>query len=273
MIDFEIYTGLKDLFDSHAHLSFLGERGIDAEVRVSKLFEAGFAGIIDVGTNAGDLADRIKTFSRFERVGFAAGIWPYKDAIAQMKQQIDILEQDIESAPYGNVAAIGECGFDRRENPQASFAERTLLEAQLDLARRRQLPIIIHSREAPSETIDTLSTYHDVHGIIHCFSYGVNEARAFLDMGYYISFAGNITFKNAAGLREALQAVPLDRLLLETDSPYLAPVPYRGKTADPGMIIQTYNCAAELLKIDVEELKIIIKHNAARVFGQRFVSH
>ncbi|MDR1363428.1 MAG: TatD family hydrolase [Spirochaetaceae bacterium] len=268
--NFELNTGCNGLFDTHAHLSYLDARGIDAENCVSGLFKSGFAGIIDIGTIAGDLAERVHTFSHFEQVHFSAGIWPHKDILAQTKQQIDTLEQNINTAPAGSVVAIGECGFDRRENPDNNPAERALLEAQLDLARRRQLPIIIHSREAPAETIETLASHPGAHGIIHCFSYNTREARAFLDMGYYISFAGNITFKNAGSLREALQSVPLDRLLLETDSPYLAPAPYRGKPAHPGMIIQTYRCAAELLKIDIEELKETVKRNAARVFGLSF---
>jgi TatD DNase family protein len=255
------------LFDSHAHLSYLDDRGIDAESCVSALFEAGFAGIVDIGTTAGDLAERVRVFSRFERTRFSAGIWPHKEILAQVERQIDLLEQDISAAPAGTVAAIGECGFDRRENPEAGCGERALLEAQLDLAGRKRLPIIIHSREAPVETIETLAACPNTRGIIHCFSYGVDEARKFLDMGYYISFAGNITFKNALNLREALQSIPLDRLLLETDSPYLAPVPYRGKPAHPGMLINTYRCAADLLNIDVEDLKEILKSNAARIFG------
>jgi TatD DNase family protein len=164
--------------------------------------------------------------------------------------------------------AIGECGFDRRENPEPSVAEQDLLGAQLDLARHRQLPVIIHSREAAEETIDTLAAYPGINGVIHCFSYTAQETRVFLDMGFYISFAGNLTFKNAQNLRDALQSVPLNRLLLETDSPYLAPTPYRGKSAHPGMIIETYRCAAELLKIDIEILKENLKQNAARLFGK-----
>jgi TatD DNase family protein len=255
------------LFDTHAHLSYLDDRGIDAQACVSALFDSGFAGIIDIGTMAGDLEARVRDFSRFDKVRFAAGIWPHKEAIARQNEEIALLERDIANAPPGSVAAIGECGFDRRENPVPSNAERGLLEAQLDLARRKKLPVIIHSREAAEETIDTLAAYPGVSGIIHCFSYTAREARVFLDMGFYISFAGNITFKNAENLREALQTVPLDRMLLETDSPYLAPTPYRGKAAHPGMIAKTYLRAAEILKLDIEILKETLRQNAALLFG------
>ncbi|MDR2097414.1 MAG: TatD family hydrolase [Spirochaetaceae bacterium] len=265
--DFKPDVAFSGLFDTHAHLSFLDERGIDGEKCVSTLFDSGFAGIIDIGTIAGDLAGRVKVFSRFDKVHFAAGIWPHKEAIARHEAEIALLERDIAAAPAGLVVAIGECGFDRRENPDSPPAERGILEAQLDLAQRKRLPVIIHSREAPAETVETLAAYPGTSGIIHCFSYTAREARIFLDMGFYISFAGNLTFKNAQNLREALQIVPLDRLLLETDSPYLAPAPYRGKAAHPGMIAETYRHAADLLKVDIEVLKENIRRNAALLFA------
>jgi TatD DNase family protein len=267
MNDFEPDPAYKGLFDTHAQLSYLDAHGIDSQKCVSVLFDSGFAGIIDIGTAADDLAERIAAFSRFNKVRFAAGIWPHKEFLAQKDAQIALLEQQIDAAPVGSVAAIGECGFDRRENPGAPRAEREFLEAQLDLAQRKRLPVIIHSREAPAETAETLALYPGLGGVIHCFSYTAREARVFLDMGYHVSFAGNLTFKNAGNLREALQIIPHDRLLLETDSPYLAPVPFRGKTAHPGMIIQTYRCAADLLNIDIEALKDTVKRNATRLFA------
>ena len=267
--DFEIDAACSGLFDTHAHLSFLDQRGIDGKKCAAALFLAGFAGIIDIGTVAGDLGSRIAEFSSFAETGklrFAAGIWPWKTAIAESKEQIALLEREINAAPDGFVAAIGECGFDRRENTEAGEAERALLEAQLDLAQRKRLPVIIHSRDAPAETIETLAAFPSVHGIIHCFSYSSAEAKVFVDMGYAISFAGNITYKNAGNLRDALLSVPPDRLLLETDSPYLAPIPYRGKPAHPGMLLETCRCAAALLKMDIEELKETLKRNAETVF-------
>jgi TatD DNase family protein len=266
MDNFEPDPGYDGLFDTHAHLSYLDGCGIDAQNCVSTLFESGFAGIIDIGTSADDLAGRVAAFSHFDKVRFAAGVWPHRELLAQRDDQMALLERQIDAAPAGSVVAIGECGFDRRENPDAPHAEREFLEAQLDLARRKRLPIIIPSREAAPETLETLAAYPGLRGIIHCFSYTGREAKMFLDMGYHISFAGNLTFKNAGNLREALQTVPLDRLLLETDSPYLAPVPFRGKTAHPGMTLQTCRCAAALLDISAGSLKDTVRNNAARLF-------
>jgi TatD DNase family protein len=267
MDNFEPDPGYGGLFDTHAHLSYLDGCGIDAQKCVSTLFESGFAGMIDIGTAADDLAGRLTAFSRFDKVRFAAGVWPHRELLAQKDAQLSLLERQIDAAPAGSVAAIGECGFDRRENPDAPRAERDFLEAQLDLAGRKRLPVIIHSREAAKETLETLAAYPGLCGIIHCFSYTGREARMFLDMGYHISFAGNLTFKNAGNLRDCLRIVPLDRLLLETDSPYLAPVPFRGKPAHPGMILQTCRCAAALLDMGVEDLADTVRRNATRLFA------
>jgi TatD DNase family protein len=141
------------------------------------------------------------------------------------------------------------------------------MEMQLELARRLKLPVIIHSRDAPGETAEILGRYTDVRGVIHCFSYGGAEITAFLDMGHFISFAGNLTYKNADALRDACKAVPGDRLLLETDCPYLAPVPFRGKPADPGMVEENYKLAAELRGISVMALAEQITANVKELFG------
>jgi TatD DNase family protein len=256
---------LNGIVDTHAHLSYLDERGIGALQCVGDLFEAGFWGILDVGNKAGDLTDRIRAFGAFKKVRFCAGVWPEAGAIADRVRQIDILQREIDANPKDRIAAIGECGFDRRETPEGGAAEREFFEMQLDLARRLGLPVIVHTREAASDALESLAGFKDVRAVIHCFSYGPEDAKKFLDLGCYISFAGNLTFKNAGLLREAIKAVPLDRLLLETDSPFLAPVPYRGKPAQPGFVVETYKTAAEVLRVDIEDLKTRIIENAGRL--------
>ncbi|MDR2797676.1 MAG: TatD family hydrolase [Treponema sp.] len=260
--------------DTHAHLSLLPQGSLPREAGISRLFQGGFGGIIDIGTEAEDLSGRLKTFARFDRIRFSAGIWPSKESITERERLIPRLEQHIIAAPPDRLIAIGECGLDRHHNQQATGAdlagERELLELQLDIAQRHQLPIIIHSRQSAEETRDILSRYPKVHGVIHCFSYGIPEARNFLQLGYYLSFAGTLTYKNAQGLREALQFVPLDRLLLETDAPYLAPHPFRGKPAEPGMIAETYQLAAALRQISLETLQAALVKNVSALFGTRF---
>jgi TatD DNase family protein len=273
------------IIDTHAHLSMLD--GFNARFNARKegapafigaaalaqaLFDAGFGGIIDIGTQAEDLPGRIADFSRFERVRFSAGLWPDPENIARRRELVPLLERNIAGAAEGLVVAVGECGLDHHQDLPAGTeldkaGERELLEMLLDLAERRRLPIIIHSRDAAEETAAILAGFPGVLGVIHCFSYAVAEARAFLDLGYHISFAGNLSYKNAGNLREALCFVPLDRLLLETDAPFLAPVPHRGRPSDPGMVAETYALAAELRGLSLDALAAGISGNVRRLFA------
>lgn len=244
------------------------------EALLSRLFQEDFGRIIDIGTEAEDLKCRLKAFSQFDRIRFSAGIWPSKESIAEREPLMRCLEQHITAAPQGRLIAIGECGLDRHHNRQETGAdlkgEHELLELQLDLAQRQQLPIIIHSRQSAAETGEILARYPAVQGVIHCFSYGIPEARSFLQLGYYLSFAGTLTYKNAQALRDVLQFIPLDRLLLETDAPYLAPQPFRGKPADPGMVVETYHLAATLRGISLEALQTAIVQNVSAIFKTPF---
>ncbi|MDR0540246.1 MAG: TatD family hydrolase [Spirochaetaceae bacterium] len=258
------YTGFTD---THAHLSYLKDRGVPLEGLPEALAGGGFGFILDIGTDAGDIEGRIATLSRYPNVRFATGVWPYSGQICRIQENADALEKNLTSAPPGLIVAIGECGFDFRENPQEPAEETAFLEMQLTLAQKYSLPIIIHSREAPRRTLETLRRFPAVRGVIHCFSYTKEEARLFLDMGYYISFAGNLTFKNAQPLREACAMVSAGRLLLETDSPFLAPAPWRGKPCHPGMIAETYRLAAELRGISLDNLKTLISANARALFA------
>jgi TatD DNase family protein len=270
-------TGAR-FIDTHAHLSFLGERGIDIHECVQGLFAGNFGGIIDIGTGADDLAGRLAAFSRYRRVRFSAGIWPYREAAARGPELVRELERQIAAAPKGLVVAVGECGLDYHHRVLALEPETgedrekaaELLFLQLDLADRLGLPAIIHSRDAPEDTIRLLSLRSGFRGVIHCFSYTKEEARAFLDLGCYLSFAGNLSYRNAQPLRDALAYVPEDRLLLETDAPYLAPVPLRGRPSDPGMVAHTYALAAELRHTDITALTARIAANTEALFGVSF---
>ena len=260
--------------DTHAHLSMLDERGIAARPLIESLFNDGFGGIVDVGTLPGDLHERIARFGDFPRVRFTAGIWPGQEAIAAIDEGMRELEAAMDAAPAGSVVAVGECGVDRHWNAEESGAdiagERRLFEEQARLAKRRNLPLVVHSREAAEETADALAAVSGVRGIIHCYSYGIAEARRFLDLGFHLSFSGTITYKNAQAQREAARFVSEDRLLLETDCPYLAPTPHRGKAAHPGMVEYAYRTVAELRGIPEERLVELVTENARRLFDTPF---
>jgi TatD DNase family protein len=258
--------------DTHAHLGRLE----GTHSRLQDLFNSGFGNILDIGTDSGDLAGRIAEFARYPAVRFAAGIWPYPQAVADRERKAAELEAQITAAPPGLVAAVGECGLDHHQEQPDKAGERELFESHIALAAKFDLPLIVHSRDAPQETLEILRVGHqhqDIRGVIHCYSYGIEEARAFLDMGYHISFAGNLTYKKSDNLRETIRFVPDDRLLLETDSPFLAPQSHRGKPCHPGFITETYAVAARLRGTGIEPLKELIAANAdALFFAQRTTS-
>ena len=260
---------------------------------------------LDIGTDAADLAGRqdcvLRAISeigdeaaaekcrRFIR--FSAGIWPDLESIRNRLERMEVLSAQIGSAAEnsGNgpldrrIAAVGECGIDHHWNPSgadgrsgAGFSsddfdgERELFMMQLELARRLELPVIVHSRDAFDDTLGCLRDSGWSRGVIHCFSYGISEARAFLDLGWYISLSGGITYTKRSrmdGMRELLEFIPDDRILCETDSPYLAPVPFRGKTDTPLLVDNTYRFAAEMRGTDEFSLSRTVDRNISSLFG------
>ena len=265
------------IYDTHAHLSGLKERGLDPHRIAGDLFASGFAGLIDISLTPGDLAERIEEFSIYPHIYFASGLWPWGASIANREKLAAELEQTILTIKKGihasRLCALGEFGLDRNWNGEGKEGsddlegEAALMEMQMEAAQKLNLPVIIHSRDAAQETAAVLKRYPLVRGVVHCFSYGSDEAKTFLDMGYYISFAGNLTYKNAHTIQDACKLIPNDRLLLETDCPYLAPVPHRGKPSHPGMVEEVYKKAAELRWTSVEEMAGQIKENIAALFG------
>lgn len=171
------------------------------------------------------------------------------------------VEQEMNSSRSGLLLGIGECGLDYYRMHQTKEMQLNSFEKQIDIAKRFKLPLIIHSREAMDETLDMLKKKNCGHGIMHCFAGDSSAAKRVLDMGFMISFAGNVTYKNAVELHDAAGYVPLDRILLETDSPFLSPVPMRGKPNLPEYIINTYKFVAGLKNIPVSKLEESVTEN------------
>lgn len=261
--------------DSHAHLSSLSGRGIDTDEVLADLERRGYALVLDVGVDADDLDSRTAVFGAVPWIRYSAGVWPGRDAFLDAEASVGSLRAAIGRAATrfpGAVVAVGECGLDRHWNAGTDQAERAaerlLFALQAELALELGLPLIVHSRDAADETAELLSDYRagGLQGVIHCFSYGIEEARRFLDLGFRISFAGNLTYKNADALREAARFVPTDRILTETDSPYLAPRPHRGKPSDPRMAELTTDFLAELRGEDREAFASRCAGNALALF-------
>lgn len=231
------------------------------------------------------LADRTRKF-----IYFAAAIWPSVEEIKDRFNSIKTLKEQILQAEknddgetlHRKIIAIGECGLDHHWNPsgvdgrcesdfdQKMFdAERELFEMQLEYAKELNLPVIIHSRDAFQDTLECIKNVGYDNGIIHCYSYGVEEAKAFLDRGWYISFSGGVTYTKKSkmeAMKELLLLIPEDRILLETDSPYLAPVPLRGQMNTPVNVEHTYKYIAEIRGVEVEKLSDTVDSNVKTLF-------
>jgi TatD DNase family protein len=229
-----------ELIDTHCHLTFEQLAGeIDAVVERS--MAAGVGGWITVGTDPQHNRKAVDLANRFENMYAAVGIHPHdaKDVTAQTMSELKELAQS------KKVVAIGETGLDFHYDFSPRQDQRRVFEAQLEIARELNLPVIIHSREAFDETIDILEQFIGLKGrlkgvVFHCFGGSAQQARIVLDHGFYISFTGVVTFKNAVNAREAAKIVPTDRLMLETDCPYMSPVPMRNqKINEPDLMVHT----------------------------------
>lgn len=292
--------------DTHFHFKMMTtERGVNGVEVLSAMAARNCFFGLDIGTHCDDLAERQacveKSIAGIQNdklaaktrdfMYFSAGIWPDVGAIHDRENQMKILRQSIEAAQtdgdqdtlHRSIVAVGECGLDHHWNPsgedgrcESDFdtetykGERELFEAQLELAQELKLPVIVHSRDAFDDTLDCLKNVGYDKGIIHCYSYGIEEARAFLDRGWYIAFGGAVTYNKKTKLeavKELLRFVPSDRFLCETDAPYLAPVPLRGTVNTPVNVEHVYNFIAEVRGMSPEELSNLVDENIKRLFG------
>jgi TatD DNase family protein len=250
------------LTDSHCHLD---DKQFDAdrEAVIERALAAGVTCMLTVGTGDGppDLEAGIRLAEAHECLWATVGVHPH-DARKACPETWRKLEQLV---AHPKVVAVGEIGLDYhydnspRDQQQAAFIE------QLRIARELAKPIVIHTREAWEDTWRLLEQHWQGVGILHCFSGGPLEARRALDMGFYLAFGGVVTYPKADGVREAAKLTPLDRLLIETDAPYLAPVPHRGKRNEPAYIVETARRLAELRGDSVDELASATTENFQRL--------
>lgn len=267
--------------DSHAHLglveSRLGAEAAEAllaayaeawESEIQDGREASAPFIVDIGVNPGDLAPRLERLGRYPFVKLSAGLWPGRESLERPGEALAMLREDLRSP---RCRALGECGLDYHHMEAPREDQIKLFKAQASMAAELGLPLIVHSRDAFEDTLAVVSeAASSVPVIIHCFGYGAREAEEFLEAGCLLSFAGNLTYKKSDGLRSALAVTPLNKLLMETDSPYMNPMPHRGKDATPLDIGRTIELAARLREISVEELSAAAQANAFRIFSGRW---
>jgi TatD DNase family protein len=243
------------VIDTHAHL------GDDATEVLERAQAAGVTRVVDVATNLAGARETIARAERYDGVYASLGIHPHEAATFDLHE----LEELRALLVHPRVVAVGETGLDYFRDYAPADAQQLLFDAQLAIASATGKPVVIHTRAADEDTRERLAR-HDGPVILHCFSSEPLLEPA-LEHGWYVSFAGNVTYKNAYDLRAAARRVPRDRLLAETDSPYLAPQPVRGRRNEPAYVAHTYEVLAEVRGVDAADLVSQIDANANAVFG------
>lgn len=251
------------IFDTHAHYDDEAFDG-DRELLLSSLQAGGVDRVVNVGAS---LASCEKTIVLMQKYGFvygALGVHPSETATLD--------EEDLawlgKACAHPKCVAVGEIGLDYHwEDPDPGIQKKWFVE-QLELARELSLGVVIHSRDAAKDTVDIMKAEHagDIGGVLHCYSYTKETARSFLEMGFYFGIGGVLTFKNARKLREAVEYIPLDRIVLETDCPYLAPEPYRGRRNSSLNLPLVAQALADVKGIPEEEVRRATWENAHELY-------
>ena len=248
------------LTDTHCHL-YYDEIKKDITNVLNRAEKLGVNRFICVGTNMEDSLQCFDLAEKYDNIFASAGIHPHDSKNAPP----DFLDQIKKFMKSSKMVAIGEMGLDYYRNISFPDIQNSVFREQMQLAQDLKKPIIFHNRDADIDVIKVLSDFPDVIGVAHCFSSNISTAKTLLNMGYYISFSGNLTFKNS-NLPEVAKYLPLDRILVETDSPYLSPVPYRGKRNEPGRTRYVAEKLAEILQVPLELSASKTTENASRLF-------
>ncbi len=252
--------------DSHNHLHFRDFRKDLTEV-VNKANASGILTMLLVGIDPQDSLKAQQTAQRFDGLFSSIGIHPQMAG----SYGYDDVKALASLARSEKVLAVGETGFDLFRTPDSIEQQELLFSAHIELAKELELPLIIHDRDAHEETVAVLSRENGwaTGGVFHCFSGDVSLAKNVLDMGFYVSIPGVVTYKNASRLREVVRFCPLDMILVETDAPYLSPVPHRGKRNDPSYIRHTLQEVARLKDLPLEEAAEYTTLNFQKLFKRQ----
>lgn len=252
-----------EFFDTHAHYT-ASQFSSDRHSLLASLPSRGVTGVVCPGDTLASSAQACALALEYPFLYAAVGVHPEECS----GWNDDTLAQVAALAKNPRVVAIGEIGLDYywEENPPKELQRRAFRD-QLSLARQLDLPVIVHDREAHGDTMSILREFPTLRGVMHCYSGAVEDARELVKMGWMISFTGAITFKNARKAPEVIAAVPLERLMIETDSPYMAPEPFRGKRCDSGYVYRVAEKIAEIKGLSTEEVARTTYENALRFFS------
>ena len=264
------------IIDSHAHyfdrrFENEVEGGADA-VLESRVFGKGIAAVINVGTNPENSIRCIEQAKKYKNMYAAVGVHPedcqhLEGSAREELEKIRLLLDTPEKRAENKIVAIGEIGYDYYWQPVDRERQTAFFDGQLQMAREFSLPVIIHDREAHGDCFDRVMRHPETVGVFHSFSGSAEMAKELVKRGFYISFSGVLTFKNARKAREVAEAIPHDRILIETDCPYLTPHPHRGKINDSSYMIYTASTLGEILGLGFEETVRLTADNAKRLFN------
>lgn len=263
---------IEGLFDSHAHYFDSRWEGQAEDLLENGLFGKGLGGIVNVATDPENALRCIEQAKRHEGMYAAVGIHPtdckalrgsVDDEVSRIRYLLDTEEKRREN----KIVALGEIGLDYHWEPIEEELQKQYFHAQLALAEELSLPVIIHDREAHGDCFETVLQYPKVRGVFHSFSGSAEMARELCRRGWYVSFSGVVTFKNGRRAREAAEIVPMDRILAETDAPYLAPEPFRGRMNHSGLMSYTVSALSEIKGVSYEDMVRVTAENAKTLFG------
>ncbi|RKM61565.1 TatD family deoxyribonuclease [Butyrivibrio sp. XB500-5] len=252
------------IFDTHAHYDDPAFDE-DREQLLDSLKNAGIANVVDIGASIDTTRKALELAHKYDFVYAAVGVHPSE--VEELTE--DSFELLREWSEDGRCVAIGEIGLDYHWPEPGRELQKKWFRRQLDLARQKLLPVVIHSRDAAKDTVDIMKEEHaeEIGGVVHCFSYTKEIAKECLDMGFYIGVGGVVTFKNGKKLREVVEITPIEKILLETDCPYLAPEPYRGKRNSSLYLPYVVEEIAKIKNISPEEVIRITENNAKTMYN------
>lgn len=254
--------------DTHCHLTMLDLTPYDGnlDLALAQAREAGVSKFMSISVDLDDHIELAKIAARHADVGYTVGVHPCEDAAAMARATTDYL---VELAQPEKVWALGETGLDYYHSTDFIAEQKDCFARHIHASQIVKKPVVVHTRSAKHDTVDIIRAEKSTHGILHCFTEDWETAKAVLDCGYYVSFSGIVSFKNAQDLRDVAKQVPLDRVLIETDSPYLAPMPYRGKSNEPKYVPYVAKALSDVYDKSLEEMAFITMQNFENLLNQK----
>ena len=242
--------------DTHCHLT--DKYAIETDSIIARANESGVKALICATANPLDISGALELAQKHQNLFVTIGIHPdYFDTDANLYLTDEVLNNP-------RVVGVGEIGLDYHNGKTTRDSQIKLFEQQLEIAQKHNIPVAIHTRDAEEDTASILTDKN--FGVMHCFTSSWDLARIMLDRGFYFSASGILTFKNAESIRETFAKIPNDRIVIETDSPFCAPVPYRGQKCEPYMVIETAKVLAQIINLQLDELETILYANTTKLY-------